>query len=177
MVVPRWSGFFIDSHLIEHMEHRMSSRAIYDYDQAENLAAVSLTPTRLLRVQFLPPTNARYAAGLNVRKFRIIDEARDVHTGEGLTIELTQLDDIIGALELARDRLRASGRLERPGDDSLPATAARKARSDPEKRADVLRLAADGLTVREIESETGVSRSTVARWIAEEAEMSSATAE
>jgi hypothetical protein len=156
------------------LEHYMSARTPYDYGNSEDLAALELTHTRVLKVQRLPAKSPQFEDGLNIRKHLI---STGKHTTEGMTIALSQIDIVIDALIQARERLQASGRLERPGDDSMPATAARKARSDPEKRSDVLRLAADGLTVREIESETGVSRSTVARWIAEEAETSSATAE
>jgi DNA-binding NarL/FixJ family response regulator len=152
----------------------MTTREIYDYGNTEELAALELTPTRVLKVQRLPAKSPQFEDGLNIRKHLA---STGKHTTEGMTITLSQIDIVIDALIQARDRLRACGRIERPEDDPAPAMTTRKTRSDPERRAEVLRLAAEGLSVREIESETGVSRSTAARWIAEATERVGAIAE
>lgn len=156
----------------------MSSRTPFDFDRAENITALDLSHTRRLRVQCVPAKNPQHAPALNIRKFRIIDMDNDSYTTEGLTIELGQLDAIIDALNDARDRLRASGRLKAPAGSTSASSAHRKGRVEPEKRSEVLRLAAAGLSVRQIEAETGVPKSTVAVWIAERsAEADSAPAQ
>lgn len=156
----------------------MSSRTPFDFDRAENITALDLSHTRRLRVQCVPAKNPQHAPALNIRKFRIIDMDNDSYTTEGLTIELGQLDAIIDALNDARDRLRASGRLKAPAGSTSASSAHRKGRVEPEKRSEVLRLAAAGLSVRQIEAETGVPKPTVAVWIAERsAEADSAPAQ
>lgn len=147
----------------------MSSRTPFDFDRAENITALDLSHTRRLRVQCVPAKNPQHAPALNIRKFRIIDMDNDSYTTEGLTIELGQLDAIIDALNDARDRLRTSGRLEAPPGGTLTSSAHRKGLVEPEKRPEVLRLAAAGLSVRQIEAQTGIGKSTVARWLAEHA--------
>lgn len=92
----------------------MSSRTPFDFDHAENITALDLSHSRRLRVQCVPAKNPQHAPALNIRKFRIIDMDNDVYMTEGLTVELGQLDAIIDALNDARDRLRASGRLGGP---------------------------------------------------------------
>ncbi|WP_374340260.1 helix-turn-helix domain-containing protein [Methyloversatilis sp.] len=147
----------------------MSSRTPFDFDRAENITARDLSNTRRLRVQCVPAKNPQHAPALNIRKFRIIDTVNDVYTTEGLTIEVGQLDAIIDALNDARDHLRASGRLEAPAGSTTTSPAHRKGLVEPEKRSEVLRLAAAGLSVRQIEAQTGIGKSTVARWLAEHA--------
>lgn len=156
----------------------MSSRTPFDFDRAENITALDLSNTRRLRVQCVPAKNPQHAPALNIRKFRIIAADKDAYTTEGLTIELSQLNAIIDALNDARDRLRASGRLEAPAGNVATSPAHRKRLVGPENRSEVLRLAAAGLSLRQIEAETGVPKSTVAVWIAERsAEADSAPAQ
>lgn len=147
----------------------MSSRTPYDFDHAENITALDLSHSRRLRVQCVPAKNPQHAPALNIRKFRIIDTDDDVYTTEGLTIELGQLDAVIDALNDARDSLRASGRLKALAGNATTSFAHRKGRVDPEKRSEALRLAAAGLSVRQIEEKTGIGKSTVSRWLAEHA--------
>lgn len=110
----------------------MSSRTPFDFNHAENITALDLSHSRRLRVQCVPAKNPQHAPVLNIRKFRIIDTDDDVYTTEGLTIELGQLDAVIDALNDARDRLRASGRLGGP--TSRPFLAPRQRAMATEKR-------------------------------------------
>ena len=147
----------------------MSKCYPYNFDAAEDLCKpLDVTNSRRVRVRYLPPSNAGFQPAIDVRRFTARADGSETHASrEGFVVLLEQIDDFINMLVQARDRLRASGRLEAPAGCAASPPAHRKGRVEPEKRSEVLRLAAAGLSVRQIEAETGVPKSTVSVWIAE----------
>lgn len=94
----------------------MSNRCPYDFHAAEDLCSpLDVTATRRLRVRYLPAKSASYAPALDVRRFDVRADGTEAHAArEGFVVALDQIDDFIGMLLDARDRLRASGRLSGP---------------------------------------------------------------
>lgn len=148
----------------------MSKCYPYNFDAAEDLCdPLDVTNSRRVRVRYLPPSNAGFQPAIDVRRFTTKADGSEVRASrEGFVVVVEQIDNFIGRLIQARDRLRASGRLEAPADSTTTSPAHRKGHVEPEQRSEVLRLAAAGLSMRDIEKETGVSKSTVSRWLAEE---------